>query len=116
MNKGGVSLVVIFFLCFFLLSGCRTSGISQNPNLTIENGKMQPARIETVTGKVEILPDGRPALIAKWESKSRISYTIIGDMSKQVYQRDGEILTVDCIVIAMDSPWQGKMVIISVHP
>jgi hypothetical protein len=116
MKKSIILIVLIFTLIALLFSGCRTSEISQAQKTLTGDGNIQSVRIETLTGKVEILSDGTPALIAKWESKSRISYTIAGDMGKQIIAKVGEILTVECIVISRDSPWQGKLVIISVHP
>ena len=116
MRKSIVLTLISILFGTLLLTSCRTPAIPPGPALSIGYENLQDSEIVTITGKVEVLSDGTPTLVEKWESKSRISYIIVGDMSEQIVRRVGEIITVECRVIAMDSPWLGKLAIISVHP
>ena len=116
MKKSAILVLISILLSSQLLISCWTPVFTPDPVLLTGLGDFQNSKIVTITGKVEILSDGSATLIEKWESKSRISYTIVGDMSEQIFLRDGDVITVDCIFGAMDSPWHGKITIISIHP
>ncbi|MBC8452515.1 MAG: hypothetical protein H8D65_01505 [Spirochaetes bacterium] len=117
MRKTIVLLLISLLSGTLLLTSCVTPEIYTDPIISTENGDSQDLDIVTITGKVEILSDGTLALVEKWESKSRISYTVVvvGDESELLALRDGDIVTVECIV-TMESPWKGKIAVISVHP
>jgi len=116
MRKSIVLVLLTILFGTLLLTSCWTYAGSPDPILSTGYELLQGSEIVTKTGKIEILPDGSPALIEKWESKSRIFYTIVEDLSEQIVRRVGEIITVECIILTKDSPWQGEIVIISVHP
>jgi len=116
MKKSAVLVLTSLLLGSLFLTSCWTPAFSPDPILSTGYENLQDAKIVTITGKLEVLSNGTPTLVEKWESKSRISYTIVGDIGKQIIPKDGEILTVECIILTKDSPWQGKIVIISVHP
>ena len=116
MKKSALLVLTSILVGTLLVTSCCTPLISSDFVPSTGTGDFQDSKIVTITGKVEILPGGTPTLVAKWESKSRISYTIVEDLSEQIVRRVGEIITVECRVIAMDSPWLGKLAIISVHP
>ncbi|MCK5155060.1 MAG: hypothetical protein KAQ69_01425 [Spirochaetales bacterium] len=116
MVKKNITLIILaMLLSALLLSACTTPAIPLKPDIFVEKGELQTPRIVTITGKVEILPDGSPTLIEKWESKSRVTYDVIGDMGEKIRLMDGNILTVECIVLSMESPWSGKLVIVTVQ-
>jgi len=87
MKKSALLVLTSILAGSLFLTSCLTPAISPDPVLTTGYGNLQDSEIVTIIGKVEILSDGSPALIEKWESKSRISYTIVGDMGKQILPR-----------------------------
>ena len=115
MKKFSVLALISILIGTLFLTSCWTPAISPDPVIAMNYDDLKDSKIVTITGKVEILSDGTPTLVEKWESKSRISYTIIGDMGKQIIAKVGEILTVEGIILSMTSPWGGKLVIITVH-
>ena len=115
MRKSIVLVITTLLFSTLLLTSCWTPAVSPDQVVAMNYDDLKDSKIVTITGKVEILSDGTPTLVEKWESKSRISYTIIGDMGKQIIAKVGEILTVEGIILSMTSPWGGKLVIITVH-
>ena len=115
MRKSIVLVITTLLFGTLPLTSCWTPAVSPDQVVSMNYDDLKDSKIVTITGKVEILSDGTPTLVEKWESKSRISYTIIGDMGKQIIAKVGEILTVEGIILSMTSPWGGKLVIITVH-
>ena len=128
MNKGvdmykKVMLNILLGICFMMCVSCTTpvtaEGTKETPQsfpkepLSIE--EPQPVSLVQITAKVEINGVGNIILVENWESKSRKSYEVVGDMATILQDFIGKLIVADVIFLEKKM-WSGSLVVVEYEP
>lgn len=66
-----------------------------------------------ITGMVEVADTGEVYVVEKWQSRSRVSYEVTGDLLDEVKDREGGVITVTGNVVKQ-SMWGGTIEVLSI--
>ncbi len=112
------SLLVVISLMLLVGVSCATAAgtteTQQQPLLEkpVELDNTITASVETITAKVEILPSGETSLVENWDSKSRKTYSVVGDLAVILQKFNDRIITAD-VVFLEKKTWSGSLVIVT---
>ncbi len=87
--------------------------MSDAPALRGEVLREPSTMIEKITAQVEIANDGGAMLVTDWNSKSKKSYQVIGDMEHVLLNFRDEIIDAE-IVFIEKRQWSGTVVVVSI--
>ncbi len=113
-------LIGIFFIvCVSCITPVATVGTQETPLLPSEGSlsleETQPVSLVQITAKVEVNAVGTIMLTENWNSKSRKSYEVIGEMSNILRNSIGETIVADVIFLEKKM-WNGSLVLVEFKP
>ncbi len=113
----GFLLIMTAFLllvsCATLTDAAAAATETQPVPLPQEVGAADVA-IETIVARVEVTSPGNVVLVADWDSKSRKTYAVAGDMGEVLRNMVDEIIEAEVIFLEK-SGWSGSLVVVSIR-
>jgi len=112
-----VFLAVFFFAVFsnFPISFAAETPVP--PPGIVDNIDWQSSSLETIEGKIMLGQDNQPCIVAKWTSRSRVSYYLYGDLKTQFSTAVDKFARIRGWILknpANNNPWTKKILIESV--
>jgi hypothetical protein len=79
----------------------------------IELDENAPRKMK-ITGMVEVADTGEVYVVEKWQTRSRVTYVVTGDLVSEVKAREGDVITVTGNVVKQ-SMWSGTIEVLKIE-
>jgi hypothetical protein len=99
---------ILFILFVIILFSCVNSGTPDTPGNNPDWGKAMPEEIE---GLVEYGRDNYICIVTNWDSKSRVSNYVYGDLYTELKKNVGKIVKVKGKFLEGSGRWENYILV-----